>query len=203
MLRLRDIMTTDVVTVSPELTVRDAMALFATRHLSGAPVVASGKVVGVVTATDLMEMASSLPGVPAERPEPEDEDQWERAEEAVVDEEDESSMAFFADSWEDAGAEVSERMREVGGPEWNALEEHTVAEAMTRDLFSLPPDTSVELAAGRMRDAKVHRVLVMEGDALLGIVTTTDITDAVAEHKLTTQRYVFSPKVDIDGRSWR
>jgi CBS domain-containing protein len=195
-------MTTDMVTVSPEVTIRDAMALFATRHVSGAPVLASGKVVGVVTATDLMELASSIPGVPSERPEPEDEDQWERAEEEIG-EEDESSMAFFADTWEDAGAEVSERMREVGGPEWNALEEHTVSEAMTRDLFSLPPDTPVEMAAGRMRDAKVHRVLVMEDAVLLGIVTTTDITDAVADHKLTAHRYVFSPKVDVDGRSWR
>lgn len=202
MLRLRDIMTTDVLTVSSELTIRDTMAMFSTRHVSGAPVVASGKVVGVVSATDLMEFAASLPSVPAERPEPEgEENQWERSEEEIAD--DDVPMAYFAENWEDTGADVTERMSEVSGPKWNTLEAHTVEEAMTRNLFSLAPETSVELAADRMRSAGVHRVLVMEGDALLGIVTTKDIANAVADHKLTTHRFVFSPKVDIDGQGWR
>jgi CBS domain-containing protein len=201
MLRLRDIMTTDVVTVPPELTIRDTMSLFATRHVSGAPVVASGKVVGVVSATDLMEFAASLPGVPAERTEPEPDDDWSRVGEEVPDED--ASAAFFADAWENAGADVSERMSAVSGPEWNALEEHTVGEAMTRDLFSLTPDTPVELAAERMRTTGVHRVLVMQDESLLGIVTTKDIADAVADHKLTAHRYVFSPKTDLNGQGWR
>ena len=82
MLRLRDIMTTDVLTVSPELTIRDAMALLSTRHVSGAPVVASGKVVGVLSGTDLLEFAAALPGVPSQRPESQGEDdQWQRSEE--------------------------------------------------------------------------------------------------------------------------
>jgi CBS domain-containing protein len=177
------------------------MALFATRHVSGAPVVASGKVIGVISATDLMEFTASLPGVPAERSESAADDDWTRVDEEVPDED--VPMAYFADKWDDAGADVSERMIEVSGPEWNALEEHTVAEAMTRSLFSLSPDTPVELAADRMRGIGVHRVLVMQDDALLGIVTTKDISDAVADHKLTTHRYVFSPKVDIDGKGWR
>ena len=192
MLRLRDIMTTDVLTVSPELSIRDAMALFATRHVSGAPVAASGNVLGVVSGTDLMEFAASLPGVPSRRDEtPDTPEPWIRSEDEIVDDE-EAPMAYFADSWEDAGADVAERMKAIDGPEWNALEEHTVAEAMTRDLFALAPGTAVEMAADRMRMAGVHRVLVMQGDMLVGIVTTKDIADAVADHKLTTHRYVFS-----------
>ena len=195
------IMTTDVLTVSSD-DHRDAMAMFSTRHVSGAPVVASGKVVGVVSATDLMEFAASLPSVPTEHPEPEgEENQWERSEEEIAD--DDVPMAYFAENWEDTGADVTERMSEVSGPQWNTLEAHTVEEAMTRDLFSLAPETSVELAADRMRTAGVHRVLVMQGDALLGIVTTKDIANAVADHKLTTQRFVFSPKADIEGQGWR
>ena len=52
MLRLRDIMTTDFVTVSPELTIRDAMALLATRRAAlqlsrgRSWVVVSGRCVG-------------------------------------------------------------------------------------------------------------------------------------------------------------
>jgi CBS domain-containing protein len=199
MLRLRDIMTTDVVTVGPELTIRDAMALFATRHVSGAPVVASGKVVGVISATDLMEFAASLPDVAAERPESDTEDEWTRVDEEVPD--DDVSMAYFAEGWDDAGAEGSERMSDVSG--WNALEDHTVGEAMTRSLFALGPDTAVELAADRMRTAGVHRVLVMQDEALLGIVTTKDISDTVADHKLTAHRFVFPTKGDRDSQDLR
>ncbi|MGQ0643741.1 MAG: CBS domain-containing protein [Gemmatimonadaceae bacterium] len=198
MLRLRDIMTTDIVSVPPELTIRDAMALFATRQMSGAPVVASGKVAGVISATDLMDFAASLPGVPTERPDLEETDSWERSD-AELDAED-PSVTFFAENWENAGADVTARMSEVDGPEWNALEEHTVAEAMTRDLFCLGPETPVELAADKMRSAGVHRVLVMQEDVLIGIVTTKDIADAVADHKLTTNRYVFPPKNQPDDR---
>jgi len=39
MLRLRDIMTTDALTVTPETTVREAMELLARHHVSDAPVV--------------------------------------------------------------------------------------------------------------------------------------------------------------------
>lgn len=195
MLRLRDIMTADVLTVSPELSIRDAMSLFATRHVSGAPVLASGKVVGVVSTTDLMEFAADLPGVPTARAANTDEDleEWEEQEDEIeIEDEEETSMAFFADSWENAGADVSERMSEVNSPEWNALEEHTVAEAMTRDVFALTPGTAVDVAADRMRTAGVHRVLVMDGEQLVGIVSTKDIANAVADHKLTTQRFIFN-----------
>src|SRR4051812_29748529 len=64
MLQLRDIMTTDVVTVTPETTIREAMELLAARHVSGAPVVNERELVGVVTATDLIALAASLSGTP-------------------------------------------------------------------------------------------------------------------------------------------
>lgn len=67
MLRLRDIMTTDVVTLTSDTTLREAMELFAHHHVSGAPVVAGGRIVGVVSATDLMMFAASLAGVPTPR----------------------------------------------------------------------------------------------------------------------------------------
>jgi CBS domain-containing protein len=93
--------------------------------------------------------------------------------------------------WEDAGADVAERMADTGGPEWNVLEEHTVGETMNRTVSALPPDTPVEHAAEVMRRATIHRVLVMEDGKLLGVVTTKDITDAVADHRFTNRVYVF------------
>jgi CBS domain-containing protein len=65
---------------------------------------------------------------------------------------------------------------------------------MTRSpVHSLTPETPVTMAADHMRRAKIHRVLVMTGRKLVGLVTTTDITNAVADGKLTVHTYVFEP----------
>lgn len=203
MLQLHDIMTTDVVTVSPELTLREAMDLLATRHLSGAPVVTGNKVVGVVSLTDLAAFAAEMPGVPTERPQALDLAEFE-GDDATTEwvEGEEPPSLFFLDQWADAGADSAERMAEPGGPEWNALEEHTVAEVMTRKVCKLPPSTRVDRAAEFMREAAVHRVLVMTGNELVGLVTTKDIANAVADHQLVTPTYVFGPDSAFDKRGW-
>lgn len=146
MLRLRDIMTTDVASATPDMTLREAMALLSDRHISGAPVVDGGKVVGVFSATDLLAYIAEL---------------------------------------DSAQPSVSFRRRQT------PLEELTVSEVMTRGVKSLPPDSSVELAAAFMQRMQIHRVLVMEGAHLLGIVTTTDLAKAVAEHRIGNRTYVF------------
>jgi CBS domain-containing protein len=194
MLRLNEIMTRDVVTVPAEMSVRDAMSLLATRHITGAPVVSQGKVVGVVSLTDLAEFAAASPGAPTERPETQSEwGEWDEDATADMPEGNEPPSAFFSDLWDDAGAEVSERIRVTEGPEWSALDQATVSEAMTRQILSLSPTTAVDYAAAFMRNAGIHRVLVMDGDQLLGLVSTSDIAGAVAEHKLDRRVYVFGP----------
>jgi CBS domain-containing protein len=200
MLCLADIMSTEVVTVSPELGVRDAMDLFVAKHISGAPVVSGQRVVGVVTTTDLLTLAAGLPGAPALREPPAEIGEWEDAD--AVDAEDEPTAAYFTEMWEDAEADVAERSA-TPTPEWNVLAEHTVSEAMTTTLRGLPPETEVPRAAEYMERHGIHRVLVMHGDRLLGIVTTSDISAAVAKHKLTERRFVFGdPQVRADGSYW-
>ena len=197
MLRLRDIMTKDVLTVTPDLALRDAMALLARRHVSGAPVIDGGRVVGVLSSTDLLEFAAALPGVPVAHAGPTDFDAELAAEQIDLDALRES---LVAEIWAGAGVDVADRIREAAGHEWNALEEHTVADVMTRTVVSLLPNTPVQVAADRMRTAGVHRILVMRGDRLLGIVTTKDIANAVADHKLTTRKYVFPPKTEVEAQ---
>lgn len=191
MLRLQDIMTREVVTVAPEQTLREAMLLFALRHVSGAPVVSSSTVLGVVSTTDLMDFVASIP----EERAPRSDAPWEDAGEVP---EDDPSSDFFRDRWDGAGVDVVERMRALGEPDRNVLEEHSVADAMTRSVFSMRPDARVDEAAERMRELGVHRVLVMQHGQLLGIVTTKDIANAVADHKLTAKRYVFSSRGSRD-----
>ena len=100
--------------------------------------------------------------------------------------------------WDDAGADLTERFVGTAGPEWNKLEEHDVSEVMTRvPLVTLEPGADVEMAADLMKSKAIHRVLVTEGDKLVGIVSALDITRAVADHKLTRRTYVFNRDQDF------
>jgi CBS domain-containing protein len=56
----RDIMTTPVITVDPELSVKDLAALFREKHVGGVPVVEDGKLAGIVTEGDLMALDADI-----------------------------------------------------------------------------------------------------------------------------------------------
>jgi len=57
----RDIMTTPAITVTPDVTVKDLVALFRDNRIGGAPVVdADGMLVGIVTEGDLMAMDADV-----------------------------------------------------------------------------------------------------------------------------------------------
>lgn len=194
MLRLRDIMTTEAVTLTPETTVREAMEVLARHHVSGAPVVSGGDLVGVVSGTDLMSFAAALSGVPTENDANEEWGEWsEPTMSDDVEAGNEPASAFFSELWDDAGAEVTGRISSPSTPEWNVLEEHDVSELMTRTpLATLGPDASAEAAAELMRTKGIHRVLVTEGEKLVGIVSALDIATAAADHRFTNRRYVFN-----------
>ena len=59
-------------------------------------------------------------------------------------------------------------------PEW---EKHTVAEAMRADVatLSVAPDTDALEALGKMQRTGSSRLLVMEGEHLVGIVSLKDL----------------------------
>lgn len=201
MLPVSRIMTRDVVTVSPDLGLRDAMELFVSRHITGAPVVAGGKVTGVVTLTDLVGLAATVPGAPVLRAA----SFGSGEEESVVlpPEGEEPPSAYFTDFWEDAGADFAERVETPDTPEWNVIDAYTVRDAMTESVLRLPPDADLRKAAEFMQQHKVHRVLIMEGDSLEGILTTSDIARAVSEHQVSERRYIFGkPQYREDGSWW-
>jgi hypothetical protein len=121
MLKLSDIMTRSLIALHPDQTIRDAMEQLAAHHVSGAPVVSGGKVVGVISATDLLEFASSLPGVPSEQPVSSAWDSDDRKDDDFGT--NEPLASFFLDLWEDAGAATTERYASVNGPEWSTCSE--------------------------------------------------------------------------------
>jgi len=179
MVSLREIMTTDLVTVSPDLTLQEVAQVFAERRISGAPVVSGKELVGVISTTDLVDFETTTPGTPRQRA---DRVEWGEIEPIpLVEGAEEDPPVFFTEFWDDAGADVLERF-ESDSPEWNRMAEATVGGAMTTSVVSLPPDASVQEAAQLMLAAGVHRILVLdESGELLGLVSTSDIVRAVAD----------------------
>ena len=57
-LKVKDLMTKDVITVSPDMTVKDAANMLFERNISGLPVVDSeNRIVGMITEKDIIKMA--------------------------------------------------------------------------------------------------------------------------------------------------
>ncbi len=182
MATVKEIMTTDVVALDVELSLREGLEVLRAENVSGAPVVSGNSVAGVVSATDILEFAATTPGVPTGRPGQTEWGEYDQAE--VWEEGSDSPSSYFADYWADAGAQITARFEESGSPEWDILADRSVSDVMTRRVVAVTPDADVRDAAAVMIEAGVHRVLVMNGRELLGILSATDVVRAVAESKL-------------------
>src|SRR6478672_137289 len=139
-------MTSDPIHVGPQTTLREAMELLSENHITGVPVLSGRKVVGVFSASDLLDFLTDY---------------------------DETSPS-------------------IGRLSRTPLDDVMVSEVMTRHIQSLPPECGVEEAAAFMKDAQIHRVMVMKEDDLVGIVSTMDVAKAVADHRFTRRTYVFA-----------
>jgi CBS domain-containing protein len=189
MLRLRDIMTREVVTLEPQMTLREAMEILSVQHVSGAPVISGRKVVGVISAGDLLSFAAAPPSGDGET-KPTRAEEWEEPEEWDDDEESESA-SFFTEMWDEHTEETTDVIDSDGASSPDVMSNHVVEEAMTKTIRWLSPDADVRSAADMMRQYGVHRVLVVTRGRLVGLVSAMDIAKAVADRKLTTHTYVF------------
>jgi len=192
MLQVRDAMTREVLTVTPETTLREAAELFVSRHVSGAPVLEGQKVVGVVSTMDVLEFVATNPPVPRPRADRRELGEW--AELPVSEPDDAAPGSYFADLWDDAEAETTQRFADSDGPEWDVFAEHTVQDVMTHAVCSVPSTHPIAAAAEYMKTAAVHRLLVVDQGQLVGIITSSDIARAVADHRLQERRFVFDKR---------
>jgi CBS domain-containing protein len=61
------------------------------------------------------------------------------------------------------------------------LQDLIVKDVMVEDVVTMPPTESVVEAARMMIEKQINRIPVVENNAVVGIVTRTDIVRAVAE----------------------
>lgn len=181
MLRVKDVMTPNVVTLGPEQSLRQAIDTLVTCRIQGAPVVDNGRVVGVLSAPDILEFESTVGNEPEDEAE-DDVEEWSEG--------DEWSSSYFTDLWTGREEDVVERVA-TEGRAMGFLDSHTVAEAMSRTVCTLPAELEVSNAAQRLLAAGVQRAIVTDDTGFVGILSATDILRAVAEHRLTVRQMVF------------
>ena len=154
----KDIMTANVISAHVDMTVDELTELLHKHSISGAPVIdALGRLVGVVSATDIILQHEILGGRPAM-----DSDYHRQ-----IESRDDPLLAeLFADEFRDHEDQFSN---------------HKVRDIMSADVISAQQDTPISELAGIMYNARIHRVIVLDGDRLAGIASTMDILKAVME----------------------
>ncbi|HEX6534297.1 MAG TPA: CBS domain-containing protein [Gemmatimonadaceae bacterium] len=191
MLTVREVMTTDVLTVTPETPLRYVAELLGTCGTNGAPVVTGGRVVGVISAADILAFAAGESEVPAGRA------GWGDGAAAGVGEgwrgDGGERRAFFREMWEDDDADVAGRLDAVEEPLRGLLGWHIASEVMSREMYAVSPDTAVPVAARYMYRERVRRALVMDGTRLVGIVSAMDIARAFALRWFTSRLRLSDP----------
>jgi CBS domain-containing protein len=181
MLTVKDIMQKDVVTVTTDTSARHLAMLLADEGISGVPVLdSSGSLVGVVSSTDLVQLAAERSGVqllpagvgadPIMDPET---DEVETAEE-----ENDPYGFFLPEDSPFNGQRVLEELPE------SEFDTYAVADIMTPISFSVHPDTPIEELCQFLVRGRIHRAVVAEGESLVGIVTSADVLRAVADGRL-------------------
>jgi CBS domain-containing protein len=153
--RVGEVMRRELVTVEPELPLHELQDLLLRERVSGVPVVEGGHVVGVVSRSDVVRQL-----------------EVERSQLATI-------AAFYFEPFDVETESERERMQ-VPEAVGARLEKLRVRDAMVRDVLSVSPEASVAEAARLMVERRVHRLLVLEGGRLVGLVSALDLAGLVA-----------------------
>lgn len=143
-----DVMRTPVLAVRPDITVRELAAFLTENQISGAPVMdGNGRLQGMVSLSDIAQGGGDEGGLAL----------------------DESDPGASVRGWEDAATSDEMRGLHVEGAE--AL----VRDIMTPAAFVVPDDTPVSRLARTMVAGRIHRLLVVRDQSVVGIVTSLDL----------------------------
>lgn len=167
---VRDAMQHQVIGVVPEMTVRELIQVLLENGITGAPVLdPRGKVAGVVSVTDVLQLAAREAEIPAGQL------AWDPV--LVADEIDDEDGAAEPAS----GAAVLAQFTRPGSDALagSAFDQFQVRDIMTPVAFSIGPKDDIEVAVRFMLKGRIHRVLVIEDGVLFGIITPFDLLQAI------------------------
>lgn len=148
-----DVMNTQVLAVRPDITVRELATLLTENEISGAPVTdGHGRLLGMVSLSDIAQGEADEVGLAQSESDPE----------------------ASVHGWEDEA--TSDEMRELHVEGGEAL----VRDIMTPTAYTVPDDTPVSRLARTMIAGRVHRLLVVRDQRVVGIVTSLDLLKLLA-----------------------
>ncbi len=154
-----DIMQRNVASVRPDATLRELTRFLSDRDISGAPVVTEdGALVGVVSATDIIRKA---------------------ADDSTLDLVEHSGLPDVEHSYH-LPDEPDLMVLDWSRVDASTRDVMTVADIMTDVSFGVSPSTSVKELAEFLSRGRIHRAVVLDGQRLVGIVTTMDVLRAIA-----------------------
>lgn len=169
---VEEIMQRDVVTVTPETSVRELLHTLVANQISGVPVVStSGEILGVVSTTDVVRLGAQEAELPKGTL------SWEPLAIPGEDYDEESATSFFLFS-EDRSYPTEDQTRAISDGVFDGF---SVADIMTSAAFTVGPRDTAGDVAKFLLQGRIHRALVVEGGRLQGIVTTFDLLKAFVE----------------------
>jgi CBS domain-containing protein len=156
MRRVRDFMTSPVITMTPETLVKDAVALLTEKDVSGAPVMEGGKVVGIFSEVDILKALKTtkknlrlvFPSI---------------------------SSIGIAFQEELVQRELLEAYEEIG--------EMTVSEVMSKQVHTVDDEITLKDAVAAMVQNDVNRLPVLKKGELVGILTRGDVLKGLANDR--------------------
>ena len=152
---VRDIMTSDVVTLNAFMSIREAAQVLAECNISGAPVLDNeGKLIGILTENDIL-----------------------RAVERAADE---VHMVFPSVHTMGVMFELAKGETEIVEA-FDETANTVVMDVMTKAVITCGPETSLNEVASIFVDKGINRIPVVDdGDHVVGIVTRGDIIKALS-----------------------
>jgi CBS domain-containing protein len=153
----RDLMTTQVTEVTPSMTLRELERTLLSAQIGGAPVVQSGRLVGIVARSDIVRALAEAE---------------DRAEEAV------ENYYLEPPIRSPTARSYVVQPSDLVARQLDAL---TVRDIMRTRIIAVPPDTPAADVASQLLRYRIHRILVTEGERLLGVISTLDLVQLLAE----------------------
>ncbi len=158
-LKVRDLMTTQLVTLQPTDTVKKAAIKFAVDNISGAPVVDNrNHLLGILSENDILNTILKY--------------------QIALDDENHDSVILTYSM--DSPTETDDILKKVS-EEISNLE---VSAIMTRTVLTTTPDTTIMEVLRAMIEMKVNRVPVVEKGVVIGIISRGDIIFALYKRKV-------------------
>lgn len=154
-MKVKDVMTSAVVTCSPEDSISDVAKLMKEYSVSGIPVVEGGKLVGLVSESDLLKLLK----VPAGG-----RNLW-------------LPSPFEIIELPIRGMLEWEKLREF----LDGLEMKKAGDVMVKKVYSVSPEDTIETAADIMVRHRINRLPVVDAGRLVGIVAREDIVRGIAK----------------------